>query len=404
MPLKVKIAGAGPSGLIAAILLAKAGYDVTIHEARAVVGARFIGDFQVLENSSGHPDFLEWLQKIGIAINFFTQPVRQATLFDYRLKAKTVESRDPFAYFIKRGGGTAPGGISGPQAASRLVGPLDTISLDHGLKDQAVSAGVTIHYQSPANLAEVDIVATGPSSADALAKEMTFLTNGPDKVWVLFDMKYAPGGYAYLFVLDGAATFGCAITRDLPQINRYFDLALKRFQEIESFPISDVKTGYSFMDFSLKASATNDPHASHSQKRYVGEAGGFQDYLFGLGLRYAMMTGHFSAISLIENKSYDRLWREGLGDSQEISLVNRALYEFGGNIGLSAFVRQAKDKDFKEYLASWHAPSLWKRGLLPIVKWAWQREKTRSPCKHPFSSHWCREGKRLSNTEKLGPI
>ena len=386
MPLKVKIAGAGPSGLIAAILLAKAGHDVTIHEARPAVGARFIGDFQVLENSSGHPDFLEWLQKIGIAINFFTRPVHQATLFDYRLKAKTVESRAPFAYFIKRGGAQATGRADPP------------ISLDHGLRDQAISAGVTIHYQSPANLTEVDIVATGPSSADALAKEMTFITNGPDKVWVLFDMKYAPGGYAYLFVLDGVGTFGCAITHDLPQINRYFDLALKRFQEIESFPVSDVKTGYSFMDFSLKASAMNNG------KMYIGEAGGFQDYLFGLGLRYTMMTGYFSAISLIENKSYDCLWREGLGSSQEISLVNRALYEFGGNIGLSAFVRQAENKDFKEYLASWHAPSLWKRGLLPIVKWAWQRKKTRSPCKHPFSSHWCREGKRLSNTEKLGPI
>lgn len=376
MPLKVNIAGAGPSGLTAAICLAKAGYEVEISEAREDVGARFIGDFQVLENGSGHLDFLEWLQKIGIAINFFTKPVYEATLFDYRLKAQTVKSRDPFGYFIQRG---AP-----------------ATSLDKGLRDQALSAGVKIYYQSPANMAEVDIVATGPASADALAKEMTFVTNGPDKVWVLFDMKLAPGGYAYLFVLDGVATFGCAITRDLPQINHYFDLALKRFQEIESFAISDEQTGYSFMDFSLKKSAINN------ERRYVGEAGGFQDYLFGLGLRYAMMTGYFSAISIIEDKSYDLLWREGLGQSQEVSLVNRALYEFGGNIGLSAFVRQADGKDFKEYLAGWHKPSLWKTGLLPIVKWLWQRKKTRSPCKHPFSSHWCREGKRLPY--KLGPI
>jgi flavin-dependent dehydrogenase len=383
MPSKVKIAGAGPSGLTAAILLAKAGYEVTINEAREDVGARFIGDFQVLENGSGHLDFLEWLQKIGLSINFFTKPVYEATLFDYRLKSKTVCSKDPFGYFIQRGGG-------------------GKTSLDQGLRDQALSAGVKIHFQSPANLPEVDIVATGPSSADALAKEMTFRTNGPDKVWVLFDMKVAPGGYAYLFVLDGVATFGCAITRDLPQINRYFDLALKRFQAIAPISISDAKTGYSFMDFSLKHSAINN------EKLYVGEAGGFQDYLFGLGLRYAMMTGYFSAMSLIENKSYDLLWRdghgpcEGLGQSQEVSLVNRALYEFGGNIGLSTFVRQAEGKDFKEYLASWHKPSSWKSGLLPIVKWLWQRKKTHIPCKHPFPLHWCREGKRLS--EKLGPI
>ncbi|MBI3359286.1 MAG: NAD(P)/FAD-dependent oxidoreductase [Nitrospirae bacterium] len=395
-PLKVKIAGAGPSGLTAAICLAKAGYEVEISEVREDVGARFIGDFQVLENGSGHLDFLEWLQKIGISINFFTRPVREATLFDYRLKAKRVRSHDPFGYFIHRGEAPA---VSGNRGLVEPVGENATrspvMSLDHGLREQALSVGVKIHYQLSANLAEVDIVATGPSSADALAKEMTFLTNSLDKVWVLFDMKVAPGGYAYLFVLDGVATFGCAITRDLPQINRYFDMAMKRLQEIDPFSIADQKTGYSFMDFSLKGSAMSN------QKLYVGEAGGFQDYLFGLGLRYAMITGYCSAMSLIENKNYDRIWREQLGDSQEVSLVNRALYEFGGNMGLSMFVQQTDGKDFKEYLASWHKPALWKMRLLPIVKWVWQRKKTSSPCKHPFPRHWCREGKRLP--QKLGP-
>jgi len=390
IPLKVKIAGAGPSGLTAAILLAKAGVAVTIHEARESVGARFIGDFQVLENGSGHLDFLEWLQKIGISINFFTQPVREATLFDYRLKGKTVKSREPFAYFIQRGNASALSGntaLIGAVRERKTHSPI--ISLDQGLRDQALSVGVKIQYQSKAILAEADIVATGPSSADALAKEMTFLTDSPNKVWILFDMKYAPGGYAYLFVLDGRATFGCAITCDLPYISRYFDLSLKRFQEIDPISISDMQTGYSFMDFSLKGSATNN------QSMYVGEAGGFQDYLFGLGLRYAMMTGYFSAMSIIENKSYDLLWREQLGHSQEVSLVNRAIYEFAGNMGLSTFVRRAAGKDFKEYLTSWQKPSLWKSGLLPIVKWVWQRNRLRTPCKHPFPLHWCREGKRL---------
>src|SRR5581483_11994923 len=46
----IKIAGAGPSGLAAAITLAKAGHEVEIFEARPAVGARFIGDFQVIEN------------------------------------------------------------------------------------------------------------------------------------------------------------------------------------------------------------------------------------------------------------------------------------------------------------------------------------------------------------------
>ncbi|MEK7747758.1 MAG: NAD(P)/FAD-dependent oxidoreductase [Nitrospirota bacterium] len=362
---KVKIAGAGPSGLVAAICLAKAGYNVEIFEEREAVGERFIGDFQVLENGSGGTDFLEMLQKIGIATNFFISPVRSATLFDYRLASKSVSSRDPFCYLIKRGNDTSH----------------KKVSLDQGLLNQALCAGVTVHYRRRAAENEVDIVATGPARADALAKEMTFLTDAKNCTFVLFDKNIAPGGYAYLFVLDGEATLGCAITRDLPKMNHHFDAALSRFLEIAPFSITDAKTGYSFMDFSLKSSAVSN------QKLYVGEAGGFQDYLFGLGLRYAVLTGFCAAESFISFKNYDDLWKAQLKEAQDISLVNRALYESGGNFGLSQFVRMADQHDFKNYLAKWHAASFWKSSLLPIVKRLWRTQKK---CVHPFSEHWCR--------------
>ncbi|MEK7285725.1 MAG: NAD(P)/FAD-dependent oxidoreductase [Nitrospirota bacterium] len=366
---KIKIAGAGPSGLTAAIGLAKAGYNVEVFDAREAVGARFIGDFQVLENGSGATDFLEMLNKIGIATNFFVSGVREATLFDHRLVSKTVRSETPFCYLIKRGTSHKKD---------------DKISLDQGLLDQALAADVMVYYGQRVTAHDVDIVATGPTRADGLAKEMCFLTDHPNIVWVLFDKTISPGGYAYLFVHEGEATLGCAITRDLPQINRYFDAALARFLEITPFTIQSKKTGYSFMDFSLKQSAI------HDQKLYVGEAGGFQDYLFGLGLRYAIMTGHFAAQSFISSENYDRLWKEAFGNAQEVSLVNRALYESGGNAGLSHFVRQAEGRDFKAYLAKWHAPSFWKSALFPIVKQLWRKE-TSHTCTHPFLEHWCRD-------------
>src|SRR5690349_3445674 len=40
----IRIAGAGPSGLAAAIVLARAGRKVEVHEAKRDVGVRFIGD------------------------------------------------------------------------------------------------------------------------------------------------------------------------------------------------------------------------------------------------------------------------------------------------------------------------------------------------------------------------
>ena len=48
----IRIAGAGPSGLAAAIALARAGRNVEVHEAKADVGLRFIGDHQIIEGSS----------------------------------------------------------------------------------------------------------------------------------------------------------------------------------------------------------------------------------------------------------------------------------------------------------------------------------------------------------------
>ena len=371
---KIKIAGAGPSGLTAAITLAKAGYEVDVFEARPAVGARFIGDLQVIENMSRAEDAAEMLKRFGLSTNFFIQPVSSALFFDYRLHSQPVQSRRPFGYFIRRGSGSE--------------------TLDQGLLAHALAAGVKVHYEKRIKPEEADIVATGPAVPDGLAKEMTFSTSLPDTVWVIFDMNLSPGGYAYLFVLNGQATLGCAITRNLTRINDYFGRAVGRFQEITSFKIENPVIAYSFMNFSLKDSAQVD------RRLLVGEAGGFQDYLFGLGLRYALTTGFVAAQSIIRKERYDLLWKEAIGPAQEISLVNRYLYEWGGNRGLSTFIRRAGRGDVQDYLGGWHADKPWKRLLLPVIKWAWREEKR---CSHRLPRHWCRKKAGAEPHPELGP-
>jgi flavin-dependent dehydrogenase len=362
----IQIAGAGPSGLAAAIRLASAGLPVTVFEARKAAGARFIGDFQVIENMSGPEDALDWLSRLGLSINFFIQPAHRAVFFGPDLKPHPVESARPFAYFIRRG--------------------AEAGSLDTGLAAQAVDAGVRIVYETRLPRDQADIVATGPSTPDGLAKQKVFPTALPDTVWVLFDMARAPGGYAYLFVLNGRATLGCAITRDFDRMDHYFDVCAQRFAEVAPFSMDDARSGYSFMSFSLKTSAQVEG------RRFVGEAGGFQDFLFGLGLRYALTTGHLAAESFMgasaAGVAYDTAWKSALGEAQEVSLVNRALYELGGNRGLSFLIRRATRGDVRDYLAGWHAPRAWKRLLLPWVKWRWRRQ---TRCVHPFDPHWCRQ-------------
>ncbi|MFQ5588016.1 MAG: NAD(P)/FAD-dependent oxidoreductase [Nitrospiria bacterium] len=373
-PRAIKIAGAGPAGLTAAICLAKAGHPVELFEAKTCVGGRFIGDFQVIENAGFQEDVIQMLDHMGIQTNFFFKPVSEAVFYDHHLRPKQVKSQQPFGYFILRGS--------------------ENESLDMGLLAQARDAGAEICFGRRMKKEAVDLVATGPAVADGLAKEMTFSTGLPDTVSVLFDMNVSPGGYSYLFVLDGRATFGCAITRDFDGIKTCFERALERFQYIAPFSIHDPKYGYSYMNFCLKSSAVD------RKNTFIGEAGGFQDYLFGLGIRYAMKTGYAAAQSILQHKNYDTLWKKEVGQAQETSLVNRYLYEAGGNRGLSSFVKRAGRGDLQTYLKKWHRPAPWKRLLLPWIKRFW---KTETRCFHRLPEHWCREKPSASAQTPLGP-
>ncbi|HEY6843476.1 MAG TPA: NAD(P)-binding protein, partial [Thermoanaerobaculia bacterium] len=99
----IRIAGAGPSGLAAAIVLAKAGREVEVHEARADVGTRFIGDLQIIEAASEREPVPTFLDRIGIARNFYFRPADWATFFDHRGQARTISSGEPYGWFIRRG-------------------------------------------------------------------------------------------------------------------------------------------------------------------------------------------------------------------------------------------------------------------------------------------------------------
>jgi flavin-dependent dehydrogenase len=373
----IRIAGAGPSGLAAAITLARAGVAVEVHEAKSDVGRRFIGDLQVIENSSEAEGVVDFLDRIGIERNFYFRPVSAASFFDSRKHRFEVKSRDPYGYFIRRG--------------------AEEGTLDRGLLEQARRAGVDVRFNSRLKPEDADIVATGPAAPDGLAREITFETSEAERVEVFFNHKLSPGGYSYFFILDGIATFGCAIVADFKNIDSYFDHSLAAAQQIHPCPIpADARAGYSYMNFHLKQQATS------GRSMWVGESAGFQDYLFGLGIRYALTSGHLAARSILEKRSYDELWSSTFGRKQETSLVNRFLYEKGGNFGLAAFVRQAaRAGDFRAYLASWHRSSWWKKLLGGGVRALWRHH---GRCLHKPGEHWCRSRETEIRVPPLGPV
>jgi flavin-dependent dehydrogenase len=370
----IRIAGAGPSGLAAAIALARSGRAVEVHEAKSDVGMRFIGDLQIIEAASEKEPVPDFLARIGIQRNFYLRPADRATFYDHRQVAREIRSEKPYGWFIRRG--------------------AEDGTLDRGLLAQARALGVNVVFNS--RLPDADVMATGPASPDGLAREMTWRTSDPERIDVLFDHKLSPGGYSYLFILDGLATFGCAIVADFKRIDEYFDQSLIAVQKIRPFVMpAETRTGYSYMNFHLKESATS------KGSRFVGEAAGFQDYLFGLGIRYALTSGHLAARSIIEERSFDDLWIRELGPKQETSLVNRFLYELGGNAGLSMFVRRAgRARDFHRYLGGWHEQSWWKTLLLPLVQRVWRHE---GRCLHQPADHWCRSRDTEMKVPPLGP-
>lgn len=348
-----------------------------MHEAKRDVGVRFIGDIQIIEGSSEREPVPEFLQRIGIETNFYSRPATWATFYDHHNSGRTIRSEEPFGYFVHRG--PEPG------------------SLDRGLLAQAQALGVNVVFNSRLKAEVADIVATGPAAPDGLAREMTWHTNEPERVDVYFNHHLAPGGYSYLFILDGIATFGCAIVADFKKIDDYFAHSLAAAQRANPFTVPpETRTGYSYMNFHIKRTATLE------RSRFVGEAAGFQDYLFGLGIRYALTSGWLAAQSIIQQRDYNELWTAQFGRKQETSLVNRFLYESGGNFGLSMFVKQAaRASNFNRYLGKWHAQTWWKALLAPIVQRFWRH---RGRCMHKPGVHWCRARDTEMRVPPLGEV
>lgn len=370
----VRIAGAGPAGLSCAIALARAGRAVVVSEARPTVGARFIGDLQVLENFSEEEDVTEMLSRLAIQPDFLGRGLLEAELFDARLRRTAVRSERPFAYFLRRGheGGT----------------------LDASLLAQARSAGAEVRFNERLEPREADVAATGPRVADGLAREMTFETDSPDRVQVLFDAGLAPGGYGYLFVVSGFATLGCAVIADMRNVDRYFELCAERFREVGDYSVRGKRSGYSYMSFAIPRSE------QLGAARLAGEAGGFQDYLFGLGIRYALASGHLAARSILAGRPFDELWRRELGAKRRASLGVRLLYEALGDPGLSFFARRGGRGDFRRFLRRWSRPTLAKELLSLAARLRWRRPHK---CAHRLPDHWCRARPARSDLPEQGP-
>lgn len=376
----VNIVGAGPAGFTAAISLAKNGYRVNLYEQNNDVGLRFNGDFQGLENWSDEEDTLKILSRIGIKINFFCHPYSGSDGIFYgpKLQKIQVKTSRPLFYLIERGS--------------------NKNSLDQGLRKQAEDLGVNIVWNK--KIESVDnpaIVGTGPKAADAIAKGIVFNTSLENIFIGFVDNRIAPKAYAYLLVNNGKATFATCMFEDFKNEKLYFERSLNTLNRVMDIDINDPKEFGGFVNF------FNEPVISkQSGILYVGENAGFQDALWGFGIKYALLSGYYAAKSIIENQDYYSLCKRCILPKLQTSLANRWLFAHLYNAGYIFILDKMKRmNDVIPALRKHYNTSLSKRIIYLVARRWYKTRLIDKQCMHvDCNCIWCRHGKLAHATEE----
>ncbi|MDP2685302.1 MAG: NAD(P)/FAD-dependent oxidoreductase [bacterium] len=348
----IKIAGAGIAGLTAAINLAKADYKVEIYERSDVSGKRFHGDFQGIENWSFKKNALDFLKQANIEINFDCTDLTNVSAWGPDDFQQTYQLSRPVLYLVKRG--------------------VEKGCLDYGLQQQISNyKNIKILYNKPVKTSEVDIVATGPFRKDpytnVLAGGYTFNTNIKDCGILIFDDECAPDGYSYFLVHNHYGVIATCFFEKFNQLSEFRDKTLALCQKHIKFEMHNIKEFSGIGNFFLSKIPTD-------KKIYIGEAGGVQDYLWGFGMRYAVLTGYLAAKSIIEDKDYYAMYQKQILPKLKVSISNRLTFKLMGKRGYRAFInRFTKSEDPVNELGRLYNPSLPKTLLYPIARAVYQK-------------------------------
>lgn len=332
----IEISGAGPAGLAAALLVHRAGGQARIYERRKDVDGRFHGDFQGLENWTSDTDVLQELQSLGIQTNFDYQAFNEVVCFDPDGKPHNFHSRLPLFYLIKRGA------VSG--------------SLDLALKQQALDAGVEIHFgETISDMSAGGIVTHGPQRPDVIAADYLFDTDMADGAWAVVSDDLAPKGYAYVQVHNGKGTLASCMYADFHHERDYVSCCVDFFHKHIHLSMKNEKR------FGGAGNSVIHNIAHKGNILYAGEAAGFQDALFGFGMRWAMLSGAEAARTLMMNKpdEYERILDRRLRKYMRASEVNRWFYHRLGNRGYRSVLARYKGEDAREWMHRAYRPRWW---------------------------------------------
>jgi len=374
----ITIVGAGPSGLACAIVLARAGRGVMVREWKPDVGHRFHDDFQGLENWSHDEDVLDELAGAGIRADFERHAIVAGTVFDPAGRRHQVRGMRPLFYLLRRG--TAEG------------------TLDRALLAQACAAGAEVRFND--RVREFDgagILATGPRQAGVIAAGHVFETDMDDGTWLALGHAVAPGGYAYLLVQGGRGTVASCMFTGFRDQAKHVAAAVGFFRANAGLEMRNPRPFGGYGNMRLPVTALQGGHP------VVGEQAGFQDALAGFGMRYAIRSGVLAAQSILDGGDYTARWQAELGPWLKAGVVNRLIFNLGGESGMKLALARLARGDAGSLLKRAYSLTALKRLGLPLAR-RWYRAPLADPsCNHiDCDCVWCQHGDHTKAPQPMG--
>ncbi len=216
-----------------------------------------------------------------------------------------------------------------------------------------------------------------------IAAGYVFTTDMANACYVAVSEHLAAGGYSYLLVDRGRGTVATCLFARFHEERRYLDETLTFFQRHVGLRWREAKRFGGTGNFQRVEQA-----ATHN-RLYAGEAAGFQDALFGFGLRYALVSGHLAGSTSGSPDAYTRAWRGRLRALNATSVLNRWLYARLGDRGRQLVLKHAvAGRDPRRLLQRIYAPVHWKAA---VARWLpspplLRAEHARADC----DCTWCR--------------
>ena len=343
---EIKILGAGISGLVAGIILAKNNYQVKIFEKRSRVGSFFKKDVHSLRNYLYDYDVIDEYKRLGIDISNI-YPVFKEFRYSPSLKCLEIYSKDKPLFY------------------NFLRGYEDEHSLDNELLKIAKNCGVQIFFNHIIDLGkEINIVATGASSMKIMGygghyKKTSNVNAVP--IHYFLDNRYAPQGYIYItpFFNEFSLVITTTKIEDKEQLKKRFNAFLENNsiikKNLENAEFKNEIFGYA--SFNIFKSAVK------ANKLYIGEAAGFLDAATGFGTHYAIISGYLAAKTIINNENYNKLWKEYFGKElkaryskrmrlqklkiiEQEKIIEDLIEKYGNKISFKDY-RKIKEKEIK---------------------------------------------------------